>query len=478
MNGEQQKGTDSAVGRSPLKDPSPVHLAAQAAARAPFLSGGRLALFALAVCLALGGLIFTRNLIDFPVYYEAGRSLLGGRTDLYASDFSRGAVMDYRYPPLFILVFAPLSLMPYKAAAFVWHLLSVIAICSSVAVLDRLVVEQTGKRGRVWTLAFFAVAPYFVMILHYGNAHLLATALMFVGLYFGTIRRECGAATLLALAITIKITPLLVLPYFAIKRRFKLLGLVLAIAAALNLAPSIYFGVTRNGELLREWYEHVVADQEFHEVNGPINLSLKGELRRYLTEVDYGKRVDGDTRYAAVNVMSVPVRLADGLWIGLSAGLFAAGLGLIAWSTGKLPANPGERERRAGQGEAATSETLQLGLMVCLMLLAGPLTSKIYFVALLWPVVCLATSAFSHRFFRNALLSIAIVSSALPLLPGRELQRLLLVVGVDFYLNCSLLGLVAIALVLRRRNDLQSSSAQIPDPPSAKAPSLLHRRRS
>ena len=54
----------------------------------------RLLVLTLALILALAGLVFIRNLIDFPVYYAAGRSLIAGRSDLYAPDFARGAVMD------------------------------------------------------------------------------------------------------------------------------------------------------------------------------------------------------------------------------------------------------------------------------------------------------------------------------------------------------------------------------------------------
>ena len=69
---------------------------------------------AVAVVVLLG-LVFVRNQTDFAVYYAAGKSLLSGRTDLYSPDFARGVVMDYRYLPFFILVFAPLSLAPVLA---------------------------------------------------------------------------------------------------------------------------------------------------------------------------------------------------------------------------------------------------------------------------------------------------------------------------------------------------------------------------
>src|SRR5206468_12769970 len=50
-----------------------------------------------------------------------------------------------------------------------------------------------------------AVAQYFVMVLHYGNAHLLVVALVFGSFYFILRERDLAGALLMSLAITIKI---------------------------------------------------------------------------------------------------------------------------------------------------------------------------------------------------------------------------------------------------------------------------------
>ena len=92
-------------------------------------------------------------------------------------------------------------------------------------------------------------------------------------------------------------------------------------------------------------------------------------------------------------------------------------------------------------------EALRIGLMICLTLLVGPLTSKVYLVALLWPVVAVGIAAWDRHAIRRTLIVVAILSSALPLLPGRALQRLLLVAGTDFYVSCAILGLVAFTLL-------------------------------
>ena len=391
------------------------------------------------VLVAAMGVVFVRNFTDFFVYYTAGQSLLSGRTDLYASDFARGVVMDYRYLPVFLLTFAPLSMAPYPIAAWVWHLLNTAAIALGVASIASLCSELPYSRAKVWTVAFLIVVPYFAMALDYGNVHLIVTALMFAGLALAVRGRDLSAAALLAVAITVKLIPALLLPYFAITRRFKLLGLMAIITVAINLLPSIYFGVGGNRNLITRWFDHVIVGQEFHETNGPINLSLKGQLRRTFTKVDYTQRVDGDYRYAAVNVAALSTSAVDRVWMAISAFVFAGGLVLI-WISART-------HGLVGPSTDIRVVMLQIGLLICLMLFVGPLTSKVYLVALLWPVVAIGVAAWDQDVIRRALIAVAIASAILPLLPGRTMQRLLLVAGVDFYVSTAILALVAYALL-------------------------------
>lgn len=404
-------------------------------------------ILACASALALLGFVFIRNLVDFPVYYTAGRSLLSGRTDLYSPDFALGRVMDYRYPPFFLVALFPLWLLPYSVAAYVWCLLSVIEIAGCVVLVCR-----TFKISKLmWLAIVLVVAQYFVMAVHYGNAQLLAVFLLFASLYYAHRRKDLAAAILMALAITIKLTPVLLLPYFALKRRWTMLAAVAVFLAAINIAPSAYFGFRENNQLLMTWYNHVVASQEFHEDNGPINLSLKGELRRYLSDVDYSQRVDGDVNYPAVNIASLSRDRVVQAWTIIAAVLFAGVLLLMWWSPTRQN-NEGEIDKPDGPNDTAA---LELAVMICMMLLVGPLTSKIYFVALLWPVACLANVASSQasragKLATYTLIVLAAVNSVLPLLPGRSAQRLLLVLGADFYVNGLLMIGLLYALVSRR----------------------------
>jgi hypothetical protein len=408
-------------------------------------------IYVILVCsaIALLGFIFIQNLIDFPVYYAAGQSLLKGRTDLYAPDFALGRVMDYRYLPFFLMVFTPLWLIPYSVSAYIWYLLSVIEIIGSVIIIFRIFPGLASSK-KSWLLIALATLQYFVIAVHYGNAHLLAAFLLFASLYLFQRGREVIAGLMMALAITIKLTPVLLMPYFVLKRRWGMLASVSVLLMVINFIPSFYFGVNGNINLIESWYKHVISSQEFHEDNGPINLSLKGEIRRYLSPVDYSQRVDGDTQYPAINFASLARGDLFWVWMIACVVLLVAALVLI-WLEGSGTQAAIERNHQINEQLA-----LEISLMLCLMMLIGPLTSKIYFVTLLWPIACLADFAVrgrsgEARIAMRVLIIIAAVNSVLPLLPGRSVQRLLLVVGIDFYVNLLVMAAVAIVLISSHR---------------------------
>jgi hypothetical protein len=420
------------------------------------------------ICIAIAGLIFIRNLIDFPVYYAAGQSLLQGRIDLYAADFAVGKVMDYRYPPFFLLVFIPLWLLPYKVAAYLWYLFSVFQIAACIVFLKNLVRPSVISK-KIWLLVFCGVGQYFIIILHYGNAHLLTTFLLFGSLYFALKRKDTKAAVLMALAITIKLTPAFMLIYFLLQKRWRYLSMVAVFLFVFNIFPAVYFGFAQNTQLVKGWYQHVLVNQEFHEVNGPINLSLKGQLRRYFTEVDYQQRVDKDTRYPAVNIASFSPQQVTYVWVFLSAVLLFFAVFLIYRNSEQPLQDFDKNELQLQATEIFNKKTLvELGLLISLMLMVEPLTSKIYFIALLWPLTVLAVAVFEkpdtgNRLIRQILLIIGILNFGLPLLPGRSIQRGLLALGADFYVNLLLLGAQTCYLfALRKHYRLPDAELQTP----------------
>lgn|SRR5262249_15890354 len=449
-------------------------------------SGSRYAAVVLLCLLGIAlSLVFIRNLIDFPVYYSAGRTLLSGRVDLYAPDFALGQVMDYRYLPLFLVALVPLWHLPYNFAAFVWYLANYLCVLVIARSMYRMFTSEPGRTpataetgGSNTGLRFatldrrtrflpalicgLAVAQYFVMALHYGNAHLIAITLVFISYQLLQKNRDLNAALAMGAAILIKLTPVMLLPYFAIKRRWKYLGLTAVVIGCGALLPSLYFGASTNFGLLRQWFDHVIVNQSFHEMNGPINLALKGQALRYLTNVDYESRVGGDSQYPSVDIVALAPTAVEKVAIGASILIFVAAI-LWIWRRTAQGDTRGRYDKLKQTDGSPILDDLEFGVLICIMLLVGPLTSKIYFVALVWPVVAVARSIFATpgrtpASAKALLILVGIANAVLPLIPGRAAQRLLLVLGVDFYINCAVM-LAALILVLARGNTAVPSSS-------------------
>jgi hypothetical protein len=402
----------------------------------------------LGAVLLAGSVILTLSLhwADFHVYYSAGISLLKGRTDLYAADFADSAVMDYRYPPFFLVLFLPFTQLPYQAAEFVWLWLNLAILYFTVVAMRRgmeIINLKTPGANVIFLVSLLICAKYFIVSMRILNVHLIVLCLVFGAFYLLLRQKQTPAALLMALAITFKIVPVLTLPYFFIKKQWRFLAMTFVFVAAFNLLPALYYGFDANSKMLADWYRHVMVNNDFHDTNGPINASLEGQLARYLTEIDYTQRLE-DPDYERINFASLSENAVSVIAKIISLLMLAATL-LIIWFAAKarndMPVfNLNERHNNFESTKSTRFDSFayhEFGLIICLMLLIEPRTNVYYFLALFVPLIAFLVSLWRRRskFNISAFCLILAISCVLPLVPGRGTQRLLLVHGVDFYLT-------------------------------------------
>jgi hypothetical protein len=361
---------------------------------------------------------------DFSVYYAAGRSLLSGRVDLYAPDFANAGVMDYRYPPVFILLFAPFALLPFAASVFVWAVLMLTAMVASMRQIAEAAgrLLQTDKLKLILFIATLFSVKYLLVALKPQNVHLFLVIAVFASFFLLIKQKLLPASLLMALVIAIKAFPVLLLPYFAIKRQWKFLGMTAGFVLMFLLLPAYYFGINGNIDLHQEWFGKVVNESDFYELNGPPNLSVPGQMVRYITTVPYEERVL-DRSYANVNFVEAEpetAKLIGRILAGLIAIISFAILFLL------------NRDNRDGQLNDGRT-FYEFGFVICMMLLVGPRTNIIYFTALFIPYIILLSSFFRRRTLLAWIVvaATALVTVVLPLVPGARSQRLFVVLGVD-----------------------------------------------
>ena len=182
---------------------------------------GPLGLFALAVIGALAGIylfwfhVTTDPLNDVHAYYEAAARLNAGQP-LYMFSGDVSTPLGYPYPPLLAILFRPLALLPFAAAAAIWE---VVVIASFVAT-----VWWIGLRRRETWLALGILALPIGWCVAIGQAQVPLTLLTAI-----------GAPWSIALAANIKLFPSLIALWWIGRRDWRSLGLFVATLAGLAL---------------------------------------------------------------------------------------------------------------------------------------------------------------------------------------------------------------------------------------------------
>jgi Glycosyltransferase family 87 len=400
-----------------------------------------LGLGAIAAVLIIGARYCVNHYVDFPVYWHASNSLLNGRQDLYDPTFVWGgtdALMDYRYPPLFLLMFTPLGMLPYTAAGYVWFGLKIVALVLTVRSIHRMAGKSVKNNVLFWSIPFLISAPYVVEDLHYGNVHFFIVFLSVFALYLFEAGKETLSASVLALSIAIKVFPIFFLPYFLIQRKIRYVALTLLFIVVFNLLPGFYFGFKQNAELLQTWYDRVILNSGLHEFHGGINHSLKGVLERYLSHIPYEGRLT-DPGYPNINLANLGSESLQTIWY-VATGV-AVLLILFLYFR---------------QQEGLENRLLSYGLCACAIVAFAPSTGYNYLTILILPSAVISAYWIRHReegttrLILGMMAVAALLSFLPPWIPGSSMQRQVQVHSPYFFSVLALFTGLAVALARRR----------------------------
>lgn len=185
----------------------------------------RLALFALAVIGGLAGIgvlyfqVEGGILDDVRAYYDAGARLNAG-LPLYPAGADPDAAEFYRYPPLLAILFRPLALLPYEAAAAIWLGVVLASLIGTVWWIGP-------RRPATWLAAGILGAPL-AWAVAIGQAQVPLTLLS-----------ALGAPWSVALAANIKLFPALLVVWWIGRRNWRALAVFAAWMAGLSLVQFV-----------------------------------------------------------------------------------------------------------------------------------------------------------------------------------------------------------------------------------------------
>jgi alpha-1,2-mannosyltransferase len=161
----------------------------------------------------------TDPLIDVHAYYDAATRLNSGQP-LYVAGGDVDSPGFYRYPPLLAILFRPLALLPFQAAALIWE----VAIVGALA----LTIWRLGARRRSTWIAIAVLAGPIAWAVSVGQAQVIVTLLL-----------TLGNPASVALAAQLKLLPALVALYWIGRRDWQRLGRFIAWTVLLIVAQFI-----------------------------------------------------------------------------------------------------------------------------------------------------------------------------------------------------------------------------------------------
>jgi Glycosyltransferase family 87 len=378
--------------------------------------------------------------VDFPVYHYAARKMLTSSGPMYGPQSGIGWPQVYRYPPLFLVLFIPFALLPLRLAAVIWAALKF----GVLGVLARALFSRLRIYGHGFQfLSLLPALPYLAVEFHYGNVQFFIFAL--VGAAFLLLdRRPILAASALALAISIKVWPLFFVPYLLARKRAAIATLAVALTIVLTLVPAGYFGWHTNVSLLYQWAHQEIGVASTAGEPGLVGFpsqSLHSLLMRFFVSLNYSELTDSN--YPKLNLGNFDPRTVEVLWLMLAA---AGYLGLLLLA------------RRAKSDDLTIH-----AVAFCALLLLQPFTQVGDLVILFWPIAVAVAAlrddadlAVGTRGAMFAAMSLLVLK---PLIPDRNTQRLLQVLGVDFVAT----SLLAAGLIGKLRKPLREAAATIPE---------------
>ena len=333
----------------------------------------------LLLCIALAAPFVLRKVSEWDdVYIRAANHLCAGQTIYDPHD-------GYAYPPFMAFLSIPFTYLPPLGSRAVFYLVNVLCLAVMVRSAWRVAgggelegAAATDKREHVIFLLGLACAfRYSFDALAHQQTDLIVGALVLGGCFLLQRARAWSAATCFGLAAAMKCTPLLWALYLVWRRQGRAAAWLLAVACGANLLPDLVNPSPHGGPWVGHWLAHYLLPMGGGEYlpgtwHSAIlyNQSLSGLGQRFLV-------LDWSTMLESVVRANPP---GQGTVKALIYGGEFALLLFCGWALGW----------RSHGESVPLRPAVEYSVVIAMMLLLSPMSSKPHFCTLLLPAFCLA----------------------------------------------------------------------------------------
>jgi hypothetical protein len=211
------------------------------------------------------------------VFYLAAKSFLAGEP-VYYQQFGLSSGY-FKYSPVSLFAFIPLSFTPYIVAKSIYYLISM-SFASCVIILSkRLWNNISGEKIKKSIYALLLVSlisfSHLFRDLQLGNINILLLFALIVSLNLIRGGKNINAGIVLGLVLLFKPHFLVLIPLLILRKKIKIIATIALTVIAGLIIPAFVTGLEYNFALLSEWYDTMLMhNQSFHNSNNTIHILL------------------------------------------------------------------------------------------------------------------------------------------------------------------------------------------------------------
>lgn len=172
------------------------------------------------------------GLIDFNIYHQYGQILLSGRSP-YGPEFTEG--IPFNYPPSSFILFAPLAFLPLKTATLIFTSFSLLFFIITGNIFLKNLFPSKITRCILLVLLLQNFPVKFTLVT--GQVNLIVLSLLLMAFVYDQKNRPVIAGVLWGLAVAVKLTPLVLILYFLLRKKY----LAILTGALLILFSNLFF---------------------------------------------------------------------------------------------------------------------------------------------------------------------------------------------------------------------------------------------
>jgi len=278
--------------------------------------------------------------------------------NIYGRAGGRNRVRLHPNMPFTVILLSPFAYLPPAVSALAFNVLKIAVIVLTVLMAVR-VVDHGSSRMPDWVVALGLLwaLKFIVSDIQHGNTNVCVLGAIVLHLWLYRRGQDLAAGASLALAVCLKLTPVLFLAYWVYQRQWKLAAwTVVALVVFAVVVPAAVMGPIHYAALTRDWLNNLIlpglVEGAWYPVH--INQSLPGVVSRYFLSGQNGDIFwnPDDQPYATlekhgfITLLELSETAAKRLLRALQALIVLAGAWAIGWR--KLGRDDGRRALHYG----------------------------------------------------------------------------------------------------------------------------------